>query len=246
VNSIPARSPRLCIRGLFGLAALFVCVPAPLAWAQGLPTPPDQGAPTGRQRGGASRGNCLEYQNLTALVPVVEGTVWSQTNSPTPEFFFYVPQALTADMPLELVVQDRQDNYIFQRQFSVEAPAGILAIPITPQSPGLNPDEAYFWTFSVYCDPMQPSASVSVFGTIKRIADSRVMTSGHRLSPAQQLDLARQYMEAGLWHEALALTLSLPPNERHTTAYLETLAALFEYAGIADISPAVPVTEVPE
>jgi len=211
-----------------------------------LPTPPDQGAPTGRQRGGASRGDCADYQDLTALVPVVDGIVWSQTSSPTPDFFFYVPEALSADMPLELVVQDREDNYVFRQQFSVDAPPGILSIPVTSEDAGLSPGEAYHWTFSIYCDAARPSASVSVFGTIQRVDDAVVITPDAPLTPDRQLDLAQQYAETGLWHEAMALTLSLHSTNSDDTEYLEMLEALLESAGISDIAPTVPVSEVPE
>lgn len=213
---------------------------------QALPTPPDQGAPTGRQRGGASRGDCTDYQDLTALVPVVDGIVWSQTSSPNPNFFFYVPEALTADIPLELAVQDSEDNYVFRQQFSVDAPPGILSIPVTSENAGLSPGEAYLWTFSIYCDAARPSASVSVFGTIQRVDDTVVIVPEAPLTPDRQLDLAQQYAETGLWHEAMALTLALHPTHADDTEYLATLESLLEAAGIMDIAPTVPVSEVAE
>lgn len=214
------------------------------ATAELLPTPPDQDAPSGRQRGGASRGNCLDYQDLTALVPVIDGIVWSQTHSPTPDFFYYVPKALTADMPLELVVQDNQDNYVFRRQFSVDAPSGIITVPTTAATTELIPGETYSWTFSIYCDAARPSASVSVFGTIKRVTDSAVIEPALNLTPPIQLELARNYAASGIWHEAMALTLSLYQSGPANADYLETLESLLEQAGLTDISPTVQVYEV--
>lgn len=235
------RSPLPFATAVLGLAATLWLPLAPLA--QAVPNPPDQGAPSGRQRGGASRGDCADYQDLTALVPVVDGIVWSQTQSPTPEFFFHLLKALTADIPLELVVQDRQDNYVFRRQFSVDTPSGILTLPMTSEEAGLIPGQAYSWTFSIYCDPERPSASVSVFGTIQRVADAAVIMPDAPL-PAQRLELARQYAAAGIWHEAMGLTLSVA--EPDNPDYLATLTALLESAGLADLSPAAPVYEVPE
>jgi hypothetical protein len=235
------RSPLPFAIAVLGLAAPLWLPLAPLARA--VPNPPDQGAPSGRQRGGASRGDCIDYQDLTALVPVVDGIVWSQTHSPTPDFFFHIPKTLTTDIPLELVVQDSNDNYVFRRQFSVEAPSGILTVPMTSASADLIPGESYSWTFSVYCDLARPSAAVSVFGTIRRVADAAVIMPDAP-SPAQRLALARQYAAAGIWHEALGLTLSVaePDNED----YLATLTSLLESAGLADLSPMVPVYEVSE
>ncbi|MGB3308483.1 MAG: DUF928 domain-containing protein [Nodosilinea sp.] len=235
------RSPLPSAIAVLGLAATLWLSLAPLARA--VPNPPDQGAPSGRQRGGASRGDCADYQGLTALVPVVDGIVWSQTQSPTPKFFFYVPKALTADIPLELVVQDSNDNYVFRRQFSVDAPAGILTVPVTSASAGLAPSESYSWTFSIYCDAARPSASVSVFGTIERVADANLRVP-EAPTPDQQLALARQYAAAGIWHEAMGLTLSVA--EPDNPDYLATLTALLESAGLADLSPAAPMYEVSE
>ncbi len=235
------RSPLPSAIAVLGLAATLWLPLAPLA--QAVPNPPDQGAPSGRQRGGASRGDCVDYQGLTALVPVVEGIVWSQTHSPTPEFFFHIPKALTADIPLELVVQDRQDNYVFHRQFSVDTPSGILTLPMTSEEAGLMPGETYSWTFSIYCDPARPSASVSVFGTIQRVADVPAEVPDAP-PPAQRLELARQYAAAGIWHEAMGLTLSVA--EPDNADYLDTLMSLLEFAGLGDLSPGVPVYEVTE
>lgn len=242
----PARFHLPSASMLLGLAATLWLPLAPLALAQSVPTPPDQDAPTGRQRGGASRGDCGAYQDLTALVPVVDGIVWSQTSSPAPDFFVYVPQALTADIPLELVVQDRDDNYVFRREFSVDATSGILTIPTPVTAPEITPGEAYTWTFSIYCDAARPSSSVAVFGTIKRVADPGLVVSEGNLTPAMQLDLARQYGAAGLWHEAMALTLPLYGVEADNADYLATLESLLEQAGLTDIAPTVPVYEVSE
>jgi hypothetical protein len=240
------RSHLLSARFLAGLAATVGLTLVSLVPAQAVPTPPDQGSPPGRQRGGASRGDCMDYQDLTALVPVVDGIVWSQTSSPAPEFFYYIPKALTKDIPLELVVQDSEDNYVFRREFSVDAAAGILTVPLTSEGAGLTPGEAYSWTFSIYCDAARPSASVSVFGTIKRVAESDMMEPDSNLTPAMQLELAKQYADAGLWHEAMGLTLAAYQAEPSNDEYRDTLASLLEQAGLADLSTAVPVSEVPE
>lgn len=238
------RSPLPSAIAVLGLAAAlwWPLVPA----AQAVPTPPDQGAPSGRQRGGASRGDCVDYQDLTALVPVVAGRVWSQTSSPTPDFFFYIPQPLTAEVPLEMVVQDSGDNYVFRQQFSVDAPAGILTVPVSSAGAKLNPGESYSWTFSIYCDATRPSASVAVFGTVTRVADGAMPEPTHTLTPGQQLDLARQYADASIWHEALALTLALHRADPSNADYLEALDALLQQAGLADLAAAVVVSEVPE
>ncbi|MEM9163331.1 MAG: DUF928 domain-containing protein [Cyanobacteria bacterium P01_F01_bin.4] len=230
------------IGSLLGLAVTIGLTVTPPARAdvQFVPTPPDQGSPTGRQRGGATRGECLDYQGLSALVPEVDGVVWSQTASANPSFFFEIPAELTQAIPLEFVIQDSQDNYAFRKQFSLDAAAGILAIPVISNDAELSPGEAYTWTFSIYCDADRPSASVSVSGTVKRVDNSLVMEAGPELTPATQLDLIRQYAAEGIWHEAIGLAFNLYRLDPNNTHYLETLEQLFEQAALADISLTAP------
>ncbi|MEO0769621.1 MAG: DUF928 domain-containing protein [Cyanobacteria bacterium J06649_4] len=211
---------------------------------QFLPTPPDRGAPDGRQRGGASRGDCLDYQELTAIVPKIDGVVWSQTTSPLPTFFFQIPAALTKEIPLEFVIQDSNDTYAVRQQFSVEADAGLLALPTaanqtTTDLGELAIDEIYSWTFSIYCDEARPSASVSVTGTVQRVTDNVSVsdTSTAELSPKEQFEQLQQYAAEGIWHEAIDIAIALHQGDPSNVTYQETLQSLFMQADI------VPTTD---
>ena len=106
--------------------------------------------------GGASRGNCLNYEGLTALVPVTDGlpvidgdpiahrnsernggtgaVTWGQTTAANPTLWFYSPAGLMPELPIELVVQDATDQYIAITTLEVEATAGIIAIQIGPSA----------------------------------------------------------------------------------------------------------------
>ncbi|MEL7068631.1 MAG: DUF928 domain-containing protein [Cyanobacteria bacterium J06581_3] len=209
---------------------------------QFVPTPPDQGAPDGRQRGGATRGDCVTYQDLVAIVPRVENVVWSQTTSATPTFFFDVLADLTEEIPLEFVIQDANDEYVFQQQFEVNAEAGLLAVPTmseTAENAGLALDESYQWTFSIYCDEDRPSAAVSVSGTVQRVADgSAGPISDDELTPDKQFERLQQYAAAGIWHEAIEIAITLHQAEPNNVTYQETLASLFMQAGISETLPA--------
>ncbi|MEL7227319.1 MAG: DUF928 domain-containing protein [Cyanobacteria bacterium J06576_12] len=206
---------------------------------QFLPTPPDQGSPDGRQRGGATRGDCLEYQELTAIVPKVDGVVWSQTTSALPTFFFQVPAELTEEVPLEFVIQDSNDAYVVRQQFSVDAEAGLLAVPTTAELGELAVGESYSWTFSIYCDEARPSASVSVTGTVQRVGDEVVgsVADSSEILPAEQFRLLQQYASEGIWHEAIGIAIALHQADPNNVTYQETLQSLFTQAGI------VPATD---
>ncbi|NEP19385.1 MAG: DUF928 domain-containing protein [Leptolyngbya sp. SIO4C1] len=217
---------------LLKIIALTWLMMTPLARANVLflPSPPDQGAPAGRQRGGATRGDCLAYQTLTALVPEVDGVVWSQTASATPSFFFAIPADLTQAVSLEFVIQDSDDSYVFRKQFSMDAAAGILAIPMAPSQAELSPGKSYSWTFSIYCDPTRPSASVSVSGTIQRAVENSAA-----LLPETPLELIRQHAAEGIWHEAIELAFNLYQSDTSNANYQQTLERLLEQAALNDI-----------
>lgn len=224
------------IQSLLGIVTAVGVTMLPTAHAntvQFLPNPPDQGAPDGRQRGGATRGDCLAYQGLTALVPEVEGVVWSQTASETPSFFFEIPAALTETVPLEFVIQDDSDNYVFQKQFSMASPAGILEVPVTSDSAGLTLGESYTWTLSIYCDAARPSASVSVSGTINRVVNAQ---SSNLANEAENLLAQIQhYAESGIWHEALSFAFELNRLNPNHPESVEVVETLLNQAGLTDV-----------
>ena len=203
--------------------------------------PPDQGAPDGRQRGGGTRGDCLAYQGLTALVPQVEGIVWSQTAIATPSLFFHVPADLNEAIPLELVIQDSSDDYVFRKQFSANAAAGTLAV----SAGGLQPDELYTWTFSIYCDAQSPSNLVYVSGTIERRADVEVISFSADASSAEKLEALQQYAAQGIWQEAIALAIDLFYTKHNDSSQIGAFSSLLEQIGLSDLSLTNSLYETP-
>ncbi|NEO47950.1 MAG: DUF928 domain-containing protein, partial [Moorea sp. SIO4A3] len=99
-----------------------------LAWMP--PNVPERGVP-GKRKAAASRGQCPKVKEpLTALVPATPSmasdgqipltvghatgteSVFGLTVVSHPTFWFYVPYALTPDLPLEFVLQDENHNEI--------------------------------------------------------------------------------------------------------------------------------------
>lgn len=217
--------------------------------SQALPTPPDQGAPSGRQRGGATRGDCLAYHDLTALVPMVDGVVWSQTASDAPSFFFSLPAPLTAEVPVEFVIQDSDDNYVFRQEMAVEAAAGIVEIALPAGKANLTPGESYAWTLAIYCDATRPSSSVSVTGLLNRVnrspsslanSQASLETTLDSLVPAEVSSVVEQYATSGLWHEAIQLAFELYQVAPDNAEYAAPLDALLAPAGLADVPVSLP------
>ncbi|GAP94105.1 membrane protein related to metalloendopeptidase [Leptolyngbya sp. NIES-2104] len=165
------------------------------------PTPPSQGSPDGRQQGGASRGDCRSFEQLTALVPSTQGKVWGKTISDRPSFWFYLPSELTEKTPIEFTLQDENDQYIYNTRFSAaKTKSGLIRLTVPATAKPLEVGKSYTWTFSVYCDPTKPSSSVFVQGSIQRVTLDQSLKN--RLANQVAFQQVQLYAENGIWFEA--------------------------------------------
>ena len=207
------------------------------------PPPPGQGAPSGRRDGGASRGDCPEHGDLTALVPITEGRVWGQTTAAQPTLWFYLPAAITPETPIELIVQDAQDATLYETRMTATAQPGLISLSL-PETVALPTGDPHFWTAILYCDPDRPLSSVFVSGTIERVVADGVepLTAGG----VRSLSQARSYAEAGIWHDALTVIAELQREEGSDSESREALAALLTQVGLeqAAITPVQPCCEL--
>ncbi|MEO0540001.1 MAG: DUF928 domain-containing protein [Cyanobacteria bacterium P01_A01_bin.105] len=199
------------------------------------PPPGNLGAPTGRRDGGASRGNCPDYGDLAALVPIVEGTVWGQTTAAQPKLWFYLPAAVTPEQPIELVVQDAADEVLYLTTVKADVAAGNIAIAL-PETVTLPIGEPHYWTLALYCDPEQPASSVFVSGTIERVAADGVEPLLADTVPS--LSLAQDYASAGVWHDALTVLGALQQSDPVSSNSQTVWTALLEQVGLASAATA--------
>jgi hypothetical protein len=190
------------------------------------PPPPKQGTPSGRSQGGASRGPCQDYEDLTALVPTTDGVVWGKTTRQHPSFWFYLPHPLTAETPIEFIVQDATDNYVYQTHVTVpNTPAGLIRFEVDPQGQSLQPNQLYTWTLVIYCNPTQPTQSVFVNGILQRSLPNSELQA--KLATAEALERAKLYAAHGIWYDALHILAqqyqSQPYSDRVSTAWADLL-----------------------
>lgn len=171
------------------------------------PPPTDQGAPRGRSQGGASRGDCTQYQQLTALVPNTEGRVWGLTASTHPTIWFYLPSALTADTAIEFVLQDASDQELYRTQFTATTQPGLIRLSVPNTAPALELDKPYLWTLAIYCNPARPSDSVYVQGIVQR--PPLTSDQQRQLATATPLERSRLYAASGLWYDSLTTLANL-------------------------------------
>lgn len=235
------------------LLAIALGFPAPIspAWAQSAeqpsiqntqtifndPTPPRQGSPTGRQRGGASRGPCRQFASLTALVPATKGKVWGQTISDRPTFWFYLPHPLTEQTPIEFTLQDSTDTDVYSTRLAVaNIEPGLIRLQMPASAKALEVGKSYTWTFSVYCDPTKPSSAVFVKGMIQRTAPDATLQN--RLKTLSALDQTRLYAANGLWYDAFDTLATLYRQQLNDRQLSSIWATLLKQVNLGDLTTA--------
>ncbi|HAX76954.1 MAG TPA: hypothetical protein DCY88_14230 [Cyanobacteria bacterium UBA11372] len=177
---------------------------------------PDNGAPTGRRRGGTSRNGCPQLNKyLTALVPGKE--TWKEvdgnkvpdsksfltsTVANRPTFWVYVPE-LPENMRVgEFVLQDSAGEDIYRTLLTLPDKPGIISISLPQNSQyALETGKKYYWYFKLYCgDPQQTSDYYYVDAWIERVALTPELES--QLKAAKPREYIA-YAANNFWYDAL-------------------------------------------
>jgi Domain of Unknown Function (DUF928) len=201
------------------------------------PKPPRQGSPSGRRRGGASRGPCRQFENLAALVPSQADVVWGQTSRDRPSVWVYLPAPLTPQTPIEFVVQDAADQEIYNtRIVAPSTKSGLIKMTLPATAKPLAVGQPYFWTISVYCNPSKPSEAVFVKGMVQRVAPP----TGQKNAPASisspTFEQVRLAAANGLWYDALDTLAELYQAQPNNPQLVTTWADLLKPAGLANLT----------
>ncbi|MEM9156748.1 MAG: DUF928 domain-containing protein [Cyanobacteria bacterium P01_F01_bin.33] len=204
------------------------------------PLPNDHGMPHGRQHGGASRG-CQSYASLTALVPELNEYVWGTSASARPSFWFYIPKIEEKGLPLEFVLQDRTDRYVYRTEFLLNpGPADVLGVTVPEVAIPLDSNRAYHWTLSLQCDPDRPTSIVYVRGSVQHVMMAPDLKA--RLASASPLERAAIFANSGYWFDALTELGQLRQSDPSNLAYVEGWERLLRqvditYPEASSISP---------
>lgn len=185
------------------------------------PPAPNKGVPSGRRKGGSSRGDCpapAENQPLTALVPATTRhsktkpgtnpgtnpalTTWESvgglTASASPTFLFYIPYSLTPKLPALFILQDEQGNNIYQTSLTASSTYPSIAKVRLPATAPLQVGKMYHWYFVIDCHPDAPP---QVDGWVQRTVISPTLSNQlQQASPSQRVAF---YAANGIWYDAL-------------------------------------------
>ncbi|HEY9872510.1 MAG TPA: DUF928 domain-containing protein [Candidatus Obscuribacterales bacterium] len=192
-----------------------------------------EGLPGRRVDGGTRRGNCvLGTKRLTALIP--ESNL-GLTVAGYPTFFFYMPQTATPK-PVEFVLQDENDNQLYQTTFTTTGDSGIinLQLPDSATLPPLKTGKKYHWYFSVLCNPQNRADDVVVEGWTQKVALNPVLA--RKLEKASLEERAALYISENHWHEALVTLAELRRDRPDDSAIAEQWAKLLQSVGLDAIA----------
>lgn len=207
------------------------------------PQLPDNGAPTGRRKGAAGRGNCTLEQPLTALVPAIEKLtedgakatyIWGKTIAEYPTFWFYVPYSATSLRSVEFVLQEGEED-VYRTPVTLPKTPGIVSLRLPSTKKPLEVGKMYNWFFKVNldCAPRQAAYSQdSVEGWVQRIELNSSLTKQlETATPQQRIAI---YAANGIWYEALSAIASLRKLE--TPTFKDYWTELLHSAGLSDIA----------
>ena len=162
-------------------------------------TPPQRGAPGGRE-GAGTRG----LQTLPTLAVLTPKDHTGLTVQEQPVLYWYLSQE--TQHPVDLILTDRQSvKPLLETRLHPPLQPGIQLVRLADYNIRLAPGVAYKWSVSLITDPTQHSRDIVTAGTIARIEPPDELR--RQLGQADKRTSARLYGTAGLWYDTIA-TLS--------------------------------------
>jgi hypothetical protein len=118
-----------------------------------------------------------------------------QTTAAKPTFFVYLPQETASRAKLTVQNEDRTEQ-LDRVTFDLNAPAGIVAIPMSAKGKSLEVGQKYLWQMTIYCDSSAKSASVTLNGWVERVKSEGSIPE----NPEERVGF---YADRGIWQDAM-------------------------------------------
>jgi hypothetical protein len=213
-----------------------------------MPSPPSRGISSGRRGGGASRSPCSVASSALTLTPLATFTpqtlssrqkgevdYWGLTVSQHPTLWFYVPYENGAAHPAKFVLQDDDENNIYQGDITLPAKPGIVSVSLAA-APALEVGKPYQWFFKIYCTKNSSDAPVSVQGVVQRVTlNSTIEQQIKAAPPRQKINL---YAQNGIWFDALNTLASLRLTNPEDPTLATDWANLLQSVALEDLTTA--------
>ena len=152
-------------------------------------------------RGGNTLCSADSQRALTTLVPT---TLYGQTLSGYPTFYWYMPNRNTYESArFDLYdATDANQKLVYRSQFQISGEAGIarLTLPANTTISPLAVGKTYRWRVVLVC-PERPSRNIFAEGWVERVSPSAELKAD--LAAAALRDHGQVYAKAGLWYDML-------------------------------------------
>lgn len=213
-----------------------------------LPKFPENGAPTGRRKGGTSRNGCTPLNMpITALVPGEEigdesKSFLTFTISEYPTFWFFVPELPKNAVLGEFLLQEENGKNIYKTSLSLPRKASIIGIKLPHNSQSaLKIEKNYQWYFKVFCgNPQEKSEYFYVNAWIQRVPLNSNLES--QLKRAQWQGYTT-YALNQIWQDALTNLATLHRSNPNSRIFTQDWTLLLKDVGLAELATA-PIVEL--
>ena len=124
----------------------------------------DTGRP-GQQTAGESRGNCANFAQIEALLPVSKSGTTVQGH---PSFWVYFSDTIPQASQVEFIIQNEAREDVWRVRSQLDTQPGYKKFTLPETEAPLEIDQWYRWYVKVYCDSQVASVQY-VQGWVKRI-----------------------------------------------------------------------------
>lgn len=210
------------------------------------PKPPKSGTPGGRPRGGAGRGNCPKVSvPLTILIPNEQVTpssanpksitsVWGQSASEKPTFWFFVPYGDRVGFSAEFALQDAAGKDIHRTSVALPSQPGIVAVALPESVAPLTVDALYQLYFTVKCGSTRTAQSEYVKGWVQHVAIDPALK--RQIAEANPESRPAIYASQSLWFDALTTIAELRLKDLDNRTLEQNWQQLLKSANLGDIA----------
>ncbi|QSJ15140.1 DUF928 domain-containing protein [Nostoc sp. UHCC 0702] len=199
---------------------------------------------SGRRIGMGSRDDCPAVENpLTALVPFQEQNltsqinkasisesdssiyVWGLTTNQYPTLWFYIPYTKDiAGVSAEFILQDSEENEVYQSPVSLPAKPGIKSVTLPSTGKPLEINKNYHWFFKVSCSGSE-NKPIYVEGDIQIVQLNTSLEE--QLAASDPREKILLYAENGIWFDALTLLAQLQKASPNDASLISDWQSLF-------------------
>ncbi|MCC5636159.1 DUF928 domain-containing protein [Nostoc sp. CHAB 5844] len=189
-----------------------------------------------RRIAGGIREHCLlrAKRLLTVLTPEKNPVL---TTSEHPQLFAYIPEtANTSVQGFELVLQDADEQVIYQEQLQFNQKPGVFSINLTgnSQKPLLEVGQEYYWYLTVICDRSDRSLDIVTTGKVQRIIPDKNLIN--KLKNASPRECAALYAASGIWYDSQAILADLLRQRPNDPALKADWQSLLESVRLGEIA----------